>query len=217
MDGSGILKGLGVTLKRLIDTYVDDFKRGKSRYYTQEGIEYRRSAEVKGIFTVQYPEEKLPVPEEFRFVPFLVYEETDEGEQKIRCTSCGICTKVCPAQCIWIERTTDPKTGRPRPEPADFHIDIDLCMNCGLCAEYCPFDAIKMDHNYELATYDRSHNVLHLQDLLKPVSYYAEIRPNNYRREEEARRKAEEAKRKAAEARAKRKAAKAKQQQAKKE
>ncbi len=221
MDGSGILKGLGVTLKRLIDTYVDDFKRGKSRYYTQEGIEYRRSAEVKGIFTVQYPEEKLPVPEEFRFVPFLVYEETAEGEQKIRCTSCGICTKVCPAQCIWIERTTDPKTGRPRPEPADFHIDIDLCMNCGLCAEYCPFDAIKMDHVYELATYDRSNNVLHMERLLKPVSYYAEIRPNNYQREEEARRKAEEAKRKAAEARAKakaaREAAKAKKQKAKKE
>ena len=24
-------------------------------------------------------------------------------------------------------------------------------MNCGLCAEYCPFDAIKMDHDYEIA------------------------------------------------------------------
>jgi NADH-quinone oxidoreductase subunit I len=218
MDGSGILKGLGVTLKRLVDTYVDDFKRGKQRYYTEEGIEYRRSAEVKGIFTVQYPEEKLPTPEEFRFVPFLVGEEREDGTLDPRCTACGICSKVCPAQCIWIVRSKDPKTGRPRPKPAEFYIDIDLCMNCGLCAEYCPFDSIKMDHDYELATYDRRDNVLDMQKLLKPVSYYAEIRPLNYEREEEARRKAEEAKRKAAEARAKAKAAReAKKNQAKKE
>ncbi|HFC10559.1 MAG TPA: 4Fe-4S dicluster domain-containing protein [Chloroflexi bacterium] len=219
MDGSGILKGLGVTFKRLIDTYVDDFKRGKKRYYTEEGIEYRRSTEVKGIFTVQYPEEKLPVPEEFRFVPFLVGEEKEDGTLDPRCTACGICTKVCPAQCIWIVRSKDPKTGRPHPKPAEFYIDIDLCMNCGLCAEYCPFDAIKMDHDYELATYDRfADDVLDINKLLKPVSYYAEIRPRNYEREEEARRKAEEAKRKAAEARAKAKAAReAKKKQAKKE
>jgi len=222
MDGSGILKGLGVTLKRLIATYTDDFKRGKSRYYTEEGVAYRQSTEVEGIFTVQYPEEKLPVPEEFRFVPFLVGEEQEDGTLDPRCTACGICAKVCPAQCIWIVRSTDPKTGRPRPKPAEFYIDIDLCMNCGMCAEYCPFDSIKMDHDYELATYDRSANVFDIEKLLKPVSYYAEIRPNNYQREEEERRKAEEAKRKAAEARAKAKAAREaakakKQQEAKKE
>ena len=28
-------------------------------------------------------------------------------------------------------------------------------MNCGLCAEFCPFDAIKMDHDFEMAMYDR--------------------------------------------------------------
>ncbi len=208
MDGSGILKGLGITLKRLIATYVDDFKRGKQRYYTEEGVEYRRSPEVQGIFTVQYPEEKLPTPEEFRFVPFLVGEEMEDGTLDPRCTACGICAKVCPAQCIWIVRARDPKSGRARPKPAEFYIDVDLCMNCGMCAEYCPFDSIKMDHDYELATYDRhAENVFDLQKLLKPVSYYAEIRPRNYEREEEARRQAEEAKRKAAEARAKAKAA----------
>ena len=30
MDGSGILKGLGVTLKRIAETYLDDIKWGKS-------------------------------------------------------------------------------------------------------------------------------------------------------------------------------------------
>jgi len=197
MDGMGILKGLGVTLKRFADTYLDDlawlWKRvttsSESRYYTKEGIAHRSSKDTRGIFTIQYPEEKLPAPEEFRYVPFLIYEEDENGERKNRCTACGICAKVCPPQCIWIERMTDPKTGRPVPEPARFFIDVDICMNCGLCAEYCPFDAIKMDHDYELTVYDRHAKDAYDKDkLLKSVSYYASIRPVNYAREEEARR-----------------------------
>lgn len=191
MYGKGILKGLGVTLKHLIDTYLDDIRFGKKRYYTDEGVAYRMSKDAKGIFTVQYPEEKLPVPEEFRFIPFLVYEIDENGEKKDRCTSCGICAKVCPPQCIWIERTNDPKTGRPIPEPAEFYIDVDICMNCGLCAEFCPFDAIKMDHDYELAVYDRmATNIFNKERLSKPVEYYAEIRPLNYEKEEIARKEA---------------------------
>ena len=138
-----------------------------------------------GIFTVQFPEEKLPVPEEFRYVPFLVYDEGEADKKEIRCTSCGICAKVCPPQCIWIVRTNDPKTGRPVPEPAEFFIDADICMNCGFCAEYCPFDAIIMDHDYEIASYTR--NVFNMEQLLKPASYYKSIRPVNYQRNEEER------------------------------
>jgi NADH-quinone oxidoreductase subunit I len=188
MDGQGIVKGLGVTLKRFVDTYIEDIKWLGKRYYTKEGIERRMSSDTRGIFTIQYPEEKLPVPEEFRYIPFLIYEEGENGEKNIRCTSCGICAKVCPPQCIWIVRTNDPETGRPVPEPKEFNIDVDICMNCGLCAEYCPFDAIKMDHDYELSVYDRySKNIYDLNRLLKPVTYYTEIRPTNYNREEQAR------------------------------
>jgi NADH-quinone oxidoreductase subunit I len=153
------------------------------------------STEVSGIFTVQYPEEKLPVPEEFRYIPFLIYEENEKGEKVDRCTSCGICAKVCPPQCIWIVRTNDPVTGRPVPAPEEFYIDVDICMNCGLCAEYCPFDAIKMDHDYELSVYNRHEkNIFDKEKLSKPVSYYASIRPANYTREEAARAEAEAAK-----------------------
>ncbi len=188
MYGKGILKGLLVTSKRFIETYLDDIKWLGRRYFKPEGIAHRSSKDSRGIFTIQYPEEKLPVPEEFRFVPFLVYEEGEDGAKEIRCTSCGICSKVCPPQCIWIVRTVDAATGRPRPEPAEFYIDADICMNCGFCAEFCPFDAIKMDHDYELAGYDRRENVHNLQRLMKPASYYSEIRPLNSAREEEARR-----------------------------
>lgn len=198
MDGMGILKGMGVTLKRFWETYWDDivwWLRRDKRYNSEEGINHRMSTNTRGIFTIQYPEEKLPVPEEFRFIPFLLYEEGENGEKQDRCTSCGICAKVCPPQCIWIVRTNDPNTGRPIPEPAEFFIDVDICMNCGFCAEYCPFDAIKMDHDYELAVYDRmQNNIYNKEKLSKPVSYYASIRPTNYTREETARAEAEAAK-----------------------
>jgi NADH-quinone oxidoreductase subunit I len=196
MYGIGLIKGLGVTLKHFIETYVEDIRwMGRGRYYNEDALKERQSPDARGIFTVQYPEEKLPVPEEFRYIPFLVYEEDEEGNRKHRCTSCGICAKVCPPQCIWIVRSNDPETGRPIPAPTDFFIDIDICMNCGLCAEYCPFDAIKMDHNYELASYDRFKDHIFDKDRLsKPVSYYATIRPQNFKQEEARRAEKEAAK-----------------------
>ncbi len=198
MYGNGIIKGLSVTLKRFVDTYLDDITWWGRRYFKPEGIAHRSSKDARGIFTVQYPDEKLPVPEEFRYVPFLVYDETAEGQKEIRCTSCGICAKVCPPQCIWIVRTNDPQTGRPVPVPAEFYIDADICMNCGFCAEYCPFDAIIMDHDYEIASYQR--NVFNLEQLLKPAAYYKSIRPLNYQRNEDERKAKEAAKAAKAEA-----------------
>ncbi len=200
MDGKGIFKGLSVTWNRFWSTYTEDirwFFSGKKRYFNEDGVKARSSKDTKGIFTVQYPEEKLIIPEEFRYVPFLVYDEAD-GKKEVRCTSCGICAKVCPPQCIWIVRTNDPVTGRPVPQPAEFYIDADICMNCGFCAEYCPFDAIKMDHDFEIASYGR--NVFNLDKLMKPASYYESIRPLNATRENEARKAKEAAKAAKAEA-----------------
>ena len=164
MYGIGILKGLGVTFKHFVNTFVDDIQwLGKRRDLST--FQRKQSLSNKGMFTVEYPDEKLAVPERFRFIPFLVVYDHDHPEYAGRdwCTSCGICAKVCPPQCIWIVRGTNPETGRPKPEPEQFYIDIDICMNCGYCAEFCPFDAIKMDHDYELASYDRTTN--HIFDM----------------------------------------------------
>ncbi len=185
MGIKGIAKGLGITLKHFIETYTEDLRSGKDRYYTEEGIKSRRDPDTKGVFTVQYPEEKAPLPEAFRYIPFLVYDEGEAGRE-IRCTACGICSKVCPPQCIWITRKTDEETGKPMKEPAQFTIDVDICMNCGLCAEYCPFEAIRMDHDYEIANIDRyAHHIFNLEKLLKPASYYKNIRPVQFAREEQ--------------------------------
>lgn len=198
MNGKGIVRALGVAVKHFVMTYLVDLqalRSGKKRYNTPEGIAERSSYTAAGIFTIQYPEEKLPVPEEFRYIPFLVYEEGENGAKNMRCTSCGICAKVCPPQCIWIVRNTDPVTGRPVPAPAQFYIDVDICMNCGMCAEFCPFDAIKMDHDYEIATSNRLRdNIYDIHKLSKSVQEYAKIRPISYAREEAARQADREAK-----------------------
>ncbi|MEO1438886.1 MAG: 4Fe-4S binding protein [Chloroflexota bacterium] len=178
--GIGVLKGLGVTFKHFVNTFADDIKYAGKRYFNQDVFEERQGLSAAGAYTVQYPEEKIAVPERFRFVPFLVVNDYDAPEKPGEdwCTSCGICAKVCPPQCIWIVRGEDPNTGRPVPQPEAFYIDIDICMNCGYCAEFCPFDAIKMDHDYELASYDRTGD--HIYDkstLSKEYRYWYSIAP----------------------------------------
>src|SRR5262249_26185316 len=179
MYGVGILKGLGVTFKHFVETFVDDIQwLGRKNDVTT--FQHKQSLANRGLVTVEYPDEKLAVPERFRFIPFLLVYNYDDPMYagKDWCTSCGICAKVCPPQCIWIVRGTNPETGRPKPEPEQFYIDIDICMNCGYCSEYCPFDAIKMDHDYELASYDRTTN--HIFDkgkLSKEVRYWETIAP----------------------------------------
>lgn len=210
MYGKGLFKGMRVTLTHFVNSYVEDLKWIGRRYYKPAGIEHRRSKDAKGIFTIQYPEEKMPVPEAFRFTPFLVYDVLEDGTHQDRCTSCGICVKACPPQCIWIEQTTHPETGRPVPEPVEFFIDIDICMNCGYCAEYCPFDAIIMDHDYEMASFDRhSNHIFNKERLSKPAEYYASIRPTQYDIQDAIRREKAAKKAAAAKAKAEKAAAKA--------
>jgi NADH-quinone oxidoreductase subunit I len=192
MFGTGILKGLGVTLKEFVSTYVDDVKKIPSRYAGgREEIDQSNASAQTGLFTVQYPEERRKLSERFRYIPMLIYE-AETGEDL--CTACGICAKVCPPQCIWIVRAKDEK-GKPMTKPAGFWIDSTICMNCGLCAEFCPFDAIKMNNDYEIAAYHRMPSlVFDLQTLRVPTTYYARLRPTDWAAEEAARRAEAEAK-----------------------
>ena len=98
MIGSGIAKGLFVTLKHFFATYVEDF-RYLSQRSQRSAMDYRMDPRTDGIYTFQYPEEKLPIPENFRFLPFLVTDhegpEFDQRSEANRCTSCG---------CPWVWR-----------------------------------------------------------------------------------------------------------------
>lgn len=163
MLGLGVLKGMSVTLWNFILSYL-----------------YPK----KGIFTVQYPEEKKEVEERFRNFPFLVYDGTPDN---LRCVACDICAKECPPKCMYIIPAKD-EQGRIQKKPATFDIDFAICMNCGICEEVCPFDAIYMDHDYELSEYDRLEDLMyHQEELLKPAEYFAKIRPHDFAKVEAAR------------------------------
>ncbi|WZO96210.1 4Fe-4S binding protein [Isosphaeraceae bacterium EP7] len=196
--GQGILVGHWVTLRRFLLTFWRDLRTGKAIHRRGGGhmlIDLwgsprsradtpvvQQDFKTDGLFTVEYPDERLPVYERFRVLPVLLYD-TEDGN--VRCTSCNICAKVCPPQCIWMSQAKGPK-GNVLPLPEEFFIDMDVCMNCGLCSEYCPFDAIKMDQNFELSNYERHQtHIYSLQDLLVSTEYYAKTHPEAWSSPEE--------------------------------
>jgi len=54
---------------------------------------------ISAITTVEYPEEKVPLPPGYRGLHRLVPRE----DGRPRCVACYMCATVCPAQCIYIE------------------------------------------------------------------------------------------------------------------
>src|SRR5213595_790700 len=118
MIGKGILKGMAVTAHNFVGSYFD-----KER-----------------LITVQYPEERNPLPENYRNFPFLIYDGKDPNAG-LRCVACKICEKECPPQCIYIIKSEDKKPdymGKPQFYPAVFDIDISVCMSCKICEKECP-------------------------------------------------------------------------------
>jgi len=121
MFGVGIAKGMATTLKHFF---------GKKS-------------------TIQYPEERAPLPVGFRGLPRLVY---DEDPEDLRCVACSICANACPVDVIHI----DTHRGEDRKLVLDrFDIEAGGCIFCGLCVEACPFEALTMMHGFELAAYNR--------------------------------------------------------------
>lgn len=116
------------------------------------------------VFTVQYPEQRLPLPNAFRGMPVLV--QMDNGKE--RCVACGLCEWACPTDCITIfpAETADEIERYPRV----FDINMSRCMYCGLCEEACPEEAIVMSQQMEISTYSRAGTLWHKEDLLVPVS-----------------------------------------------
>ena len=158
MLGEGILKGLAETAKNFAGSFVS-----KER-----------------LTTVEYPEERTPLPEAARNFPFLVYDG-DNWEKGLRCVACQICEKECPPKCIYIEKSKDKKpdfVGKLQIYPAKFDIDISVCMSCQICVEVCPFEAIKMNTEFELATDDRFDGLLlDRKQLAQSNEYYHKIHP----------------------------------------
>src|SRR5215207_5075287 len=157
--GQGMLAGLDVVIRHFFGAFSRKIET---------------PADTTGVFTVQYPEERLALPQAFRNFPILLYDDATGHEL---CTSCFQCERICPPQVIHMSQATDPATGKAIPAVNEFVIEYDACMSCGLCAEVCPFDAIKMDHEFELATSDHLSMTVDKAGLDRPISYYQAIAP----------------------------------------
>src|SRR5436853_2370893 len=159
MIGTGILKGMAVTARNFVGSYF----------------------EKERLITVQYPEERTPLPENYRNFPILIYD--NDPHAGLRCVACKICEKECPPQCIYIVKSDDKKPdymGKPQFYPKVFDIDISVCMSCQICVEVCPFEAIKMDKEFELSQRERfDHLLLRRDDLAKSNDYYRRISPTD--------------------------------------
>jgi NADH-quinone oxidoreductase subunit I len=158
MLGEGIIKGMAVTARNFLGSYVSEDR----------------------LTTIQYPEERQPLAEAVRQFPFLVFDG-DDWQKGLRCVACQICEKECPPKCIYIEKSKDKKPdyiGKPQLYPAVFDIDLSVCMSCQICVEVCPFDAIKMDTDFELSTDNRFDGLLvRKNQLAKSNNYYRKIHP----------------------------------------
>jgi formate hydrogenlyase subunit 6/NADH:ubiquinone oxidoreductase subunit I len=107
--------------------------------------------------TLQYPKEKLPVPDNGRYK---LHNEIDD------CIVCDKCAKICPVNCIDIEpvraveeigKTSDGTSKRIY--AAKFDIDMAKCCFCGLCTTVCPTECLTMTSEYDFSTFSvKEHN-----------------------------------------------------------
>ncbi|MCF6157005.1 MAG: NADH-quinone oxidoreductase subunit I [wastewater metagenome] len=115
-----LLKGLILTLKRFFNPYA--------------------------VVTMRYPEERPKLASRFRGLPELQIGK--DGRE--RCIACGLCARVCPSQCIYVEGATDEATQRRYPKI--YELDAFRCIFCGFCEEACPVRAVMLRDTFELST-----------------------------------------------------------------
>ena len=101
------------------------------------GLSITFSHMLKRPVTIQYPEEKRPMPPRFRG-SIVLTRDPDGGE---RCVACYLCSGACPVDCISMA-AAEREDGRRY--AAWFRINFSRCILCGLCAEACPTLAIQM-------------------------------------------------------------------------
>lgn len=144
-----VKEGMKLTVQHLADARVQRKPVGvaEENYFEWD----------KGIATLQYPAESLPVPDNGRY---RLHNEIDD------CIVCDKCAKVCPVNCIDIEpvrsaeeigKTSDGTSKRIY--AAKFDIDMAKCCFCGLCTTVCPTECLTMTKVYDFSEFEvEDHN-----------------------------------------------------------
>ena len=132
---------------------------------------------LRSPVTRQYPNsgnllkkhlEPTPVKDRFMGFPALTW---DEEINEPYCTSCMVCIRGCPTQCMSAVMKDNPlyeqeKSSR-RKIVDSFEINLNRCILCGICVEVCNFDAIVMTHEHEMSTSSRNGDRMNLPALLE--------------------------------------------------
>jgi NADH-quinone oxidoreductase subunit I len=130
----GILKGLWLTLKHMFRAKV----------------------------TMQYPEEKWKLPENYRGIPALVRDQ----DGRTKCVACFLCQWVCPPRAITIQ-ARQLEASNVEKGPQEFEINMLRCIMCGYCEEVCPEEAIFLTNEYELTGRSRQELIFGKEKLLQ--------------------------------------------------
>ncbi|MFN0242639.1 MAG: NuoI/complex I 23 kDa subunit family protein [Planctomycetota bacterium] len=107
--------------------------------------------------TVQYPDERLPIPDRYRGIHYLEQE---------KCIDCLACARACPIDCIEMDAVRHGK----ELEWISFTLDYQKCMFCELCVYPCPKDCIHMGTEFAFVSFDRSefkHDLLSFKGMAK--------------------------------------------------
>ncbi len=147
------INGFRTAMKGLSLTFVHLFSsNGKRQVISVSDDNYFKQLDQR-TNTIQYPHQKLPVPEVGRYQ---LDVEIDD------CIVCDLCAKICPVDCITIEsiKSTTGSIGETSDGSkkllyaAQFDIDMAKCMYCGLCTIVCPTECIVMTDQYDKSVFE---------------------------------------------------------------
>ena len=158
-----VIKGITTAWKGLTLTIGHFFAPNLKRQMQSVSADNYFKKLEEGTNTIQYPQQKLPIPEVGRYQ---LDVEMDD------CIVCDLCAKICPVDCITIDsikateaigQTSDGTTKRLY--AAQFDIDMAKCMYCGLCTIVCPTECIVMTNQYDKTVFELSDLVYEFSDM----------------------------------------------------
>lgn len=118
--------------------------------------------------TIQYPDERLQLPERERNRLFVNMDD---------CIGCDQCARACPVSCIYLEtikvtpgdivgRTGVTSNGRKKAlYVPTFTIDFAKCCYCQLCVFPCPTECIYMTEVFEFTDFERDKFIYEFTDM----------------------------------------------------
>jgi formate hydrogenlyase subunit 6/NADH:ubiquinone oxidoreductase subunit I len=132
------------------------------------GMKITFSHLFKRAVTIQYPDERLQLPERERNRLFVNIDD---------CIGCDQCVRACPVDCIYLEtikavpgdivgRTGVTSNGKKKALfVPTFTIDIAKCCYCQLCVFPCPTECIYMTDVFEFSEYKRDNLIYEFTDM----------------------------------------------------